>query len=198
MSTFILTNGSNEFHLHPGSRKSLPIREELYSKAITQDDRERKVQCQENFSISFHGTHREVTVTETIQQLTAVDFDFHFDGDNIPAVTDIKLPEKHFVRVDDDDNELHFGDLMVIQAVDPQVYSPLYDEFNAARMTGDTSSIKKPISIYLKDDEAVTIHEVNCTGSWVKEYHPPTLGGETDQPVTEHFVISVDHAERAF
>ncbi|RQG88012.1 hypothetical protein EA462_14235 [Natrarchaeobius halalkaliphilus] len=140
-----------------------------------------------------------------IRLLKSSYFTFEHDGDEIPTVTDIELPEQRIEQITHDNGNpdpvqetqgrLLFGDLVVHRDIKADMSTKLYDEHDLAATTGDTSAIKKPLTIFIKDQESTTISTLKFTGTWVKEYHPPTLCAMRSDTATEMFVISVDYME---
>lgn len=130
-------------------------------------------------------------------------FTFQHDGDEIPTVTDIELPEQRVEQIKHDSGSgeperetqgrLLFGDLVVHRDIKKEMSTKLYDELELAETTGDTSSIKKPITIFVKDQEQETLWTLQFEGTWVKGYHPPTLQTRKSDTATETFIISVDN-----
>lgn len=140
-----------------------------------------------------------------IRLLKSTFYRFEHDGDHIPTVTEIELPEQEIEQISHDDGSkepaketqgrLLFSDLTVKRDVKKEMSTKLYDELVAAETTGDTSTIKKPITIYVKDQEDETVWTIKLTGTWVKEYQPPTLQADNSDTATEEFTISVDYME---
>jgi len=140
-----------------------------------------------------------------IRLLKSSYFEFQHDGDAIPTITDTELPEQKIEQVAHDSGSMDpmretqgrllFGDLVVHRDIKKEMTTKLYDEHELAETTGDTSTIKKPITIFVKDQEDETITTFKFTGTWVKEYHPPTLCSKRSDTATETFVISVDYME---
>jgi len=140
-----------------------------------------------------------------IRLLKSSYFEFQHDGDEIPTITDIELPEQKIEQIVHDNGgpdpvqetqgRLLFGDLIVHRDIKKEMSTKLYDELELAETTGDTSAIKKPITIFVKDSEGETITTFKFTGTWVKGYEPPTLCSQRSDTATETFIISVDYME---
>lgn len=132
-------------------------------------------------------------------------FKFEYDGTHMPTVTSVDLPSQEYEPIDHDSGSknpsteaqgrLQFGDLTIQRDVHKGMSTKFYDEFDKARKTGDTSTIKKPITIYVKDQEDKTIWTLKFTGTWVKSYDPPSLQSQRSAPATETFTFSVDYME---
>jgi phage tail-like protein len=132
-------------------------------------------------------------------------FKFMYDGTHMPTVTDIDLPRQEYEKIDHDNGSreysresqgrLQFGDLTIQRDVHKDMSTKFYDEFDLARKTGDTSTIKKPIMVTVKDQEDTTIWTLKFTGTWVKSYSPPTLSSTESTTATESFTFSVDYME---
>jgi phage tail-like protein len=128
-----------------------------------------------------------------------------YDGTHMPTVTDIDLPSQEYEKIYHDNGSreyskesqgrLQFGDLTIQRDVHKGMKTKFYDEFDKARKTGDTSTIKKPITVFVKDQEDKTIWTVKFTGTWVKSYSPPTLSSTESTAATESFTFSVDYME---
>ena len=144
-------------------------------------------------------------MSSDIRLLKSSFFKFEHDGDEIPTVTDIELPEQKIEQIAHDSGSkapaeetqgrLLFGDLVVQRDVKKDMSTKLYDELVKAETTGDTSTIKKPITIHVKDQEDETLWTVKLNGTWVKEYQPPTLQADSSDTATETFTFSVDYME---
>jgi len=132
-------------------------------------------------------------------------FKFMYNGTHMPTVTDIDLPSQEYEPINHDSGSkeyskesqgrIQFGDLTVQRNVHKNMNTMFYDEFQKARTTGNTSSIKKPITIHVKDQEDKTIWTLKFTGTWVKSYDPPTLSSQNSDTATESFTFSVDFME---
>jgi phage tail-like protein len=132
-------------------------------------------------------------------------FRFEYDGTHMPTVTDIDLPSQEYEPITHDNGSkspmtesqgrILFGDLTVQRDVHKGMSTKFYDEFEKAQTTGDTSTIKKPITVYVKDQEDKTIWTLKFAGTWVKRYDPPTLASQTSDTATETFTFSVDYME---
>lgn len=139
----------------------------------------------------------------SIRLLQTSFFKFMYDGTHMPTVTDIDLPSQEYEPIDHDSGSreyskesqgrIQFGDLTVQRNVHKDMKTKFYDEFDKARKTGDTSTIKLPLTIHIKDQEDSTVWTLNFTGTWVKSYDPPTLSSQNSSTATESFTFSVDH-----
>jgi len=132
-------------------------------------------------------------------------FRFEYDGTHMPTVTSVDLPSQEYEQIEHDSGSrdprtesqgrLLFGDLTVQRDVHKGMSTKFYDEFDKARKTGDTSTIKKPVTIYMKDQEDKTIWTVHLSGTWIKNYDPPALRSSNSSTASESFTFSVDYME---
>lgn len=132
-------------------------------------------------------------------------FQFEYDGTHMPTVTDIDLPSQEYEQIEHDNGSkapiresqgrIIFGDLTIQRDIHKDMSTKFYEEFRKARVTGDTSTIKKPITIHVKDQEDETIWTLKFAGTWIKSYDPPTLSSQNSDTATESFTFSVDYME---
>lgn len=140
-----------------------------------------------------------------IRMLQTSYFRLEYDGTHMETVTDVSLPSQEYEAIDHDSGtkapstesqgRVQYGDLVVERDIHKNMSTKFYDEFEKARTKGNTTKIKKPITIYVKDQEGKTIRTIQLDGTWIKSYDPPTLAAQNSDTATETFTFSVDKME---
>ncbi len=145
---------------------------------------------------------------EEIDLLKTSFFHFEWDGDEVDGVTDVTLPSQEYHPVETDtgtkspveeaQGRLEFSDFEVtldLRADNSESNDKLWEAFEEARTTRQTSAIKKEATVRIKAVDDETLYSVKCTGCWIKEYRPRRLCSMDDLSAQETFVISTDYVD---
>lgn len=131
-------------------------------------------------------------------------FSVEIDGDELDGFTEIEIPnhitQRSEYRTGEGFNHQRalwsqgsYEDLVVTRPVDDE--NDLY-EWREEVELGNVDDARVDMAVILSDANGESILRWNFENAWPKEYIPPTLHADSNEPVTETLIICHEGMER--